>query len=91
MTTNEILKSLKRGYELLDNELSEHLDYLSKEKDIPTDVLNKCKDNKNCMRHITRSHDKEYLFIDTLLTCSDIISEDLIALCNSLNIKYEDI
>lgn len=91
MTTKELLKLLKRDLELLDSELSERLDYLSAERNIPTDVLNKCKDNKNCMRHIELSHDKEQLFISGLLSCSDIIGDDFMNLCNSLNIKYEDI
>lgn len=91
MTTIENLKLIKRNLELLGNELSEHLDYLSKEKDIPTDVLNKCTANANCMRHIIRSHDKQQLFISSLLSCSDILSDDFINLCKSLNVDYNNL
>ena len=90
MTTTEILKLLKRDLELLDAELTERLDRLYKDNNLPTGELDKCT-NKNCVRRIELNHDKQQLFVSSLLSCSDILSDDFINLCKSLNVRYEDL
>lgn len=90
MTTKELLKLLKRNLELLDSELSERLDRLSKEADLPKKSLDKC-DNRYCVQRIELNHDKEYLFVSSLLSCADVIGDDFMNLCKSLNIDYDNL